>query len=126
MLNLCGHQTQQTSLCHVYITPNCSAAYPLSLLLPYIVPITLLREGEGHVVTIEMKNGQIYRGRLTDTEETMNCALNDVTSTARDGKVSKLEQVYVRGSYVKYIVLPDVLKNAPIFKGVQKVCACER
>ncbi len=86
------------------------------------MPITLLREGEGHVVTIEMKNGQIYRGKLQETEETMNCALKDVTSTARDGKVSKLEQVYVRGSYVKYVVLPDVLKNAPIFKGVQKVC----
>ncbi len=113
---------QHTILLHLCHTQSNCGAYQLSLLLPYVVPITLLREGEGHVVTIEMKNGQIYRGKLTETEETMNCALNDVTSTARDGKVSKLEQVYVRGSYVKYVVLPDMLKNAPIFKGVQKVC----
>lgn len=44
-----------------------------------------------------------------------------VTMTARDGRVSKLEQVYLRGSHIKMFVLPDVLKNAPVFKPVQKM-----
>lgn len=44
-----------------------------------------------------------------------------VTVTARDGRVSKLEQVYLRGSHIKLVVLPDVLKNAPVFKPVQKM-----
>lgn len=44
-----------------------------------------------------------------------------VTMTGRDGRVSKLEQVYLRGSHIKLIVLPDVLKNAPVFKPVQKM-----
>lgn len=44
-----------------------------------------------------------------------------VTMTARDGRVSKLEQVYLRGSHIKLVVLPDVLKNAPVFKPVQKM-----
>lgn len=35
--------------------------------------------------------------------------------------MSKLEQVYLRGSHIKLIVLPDVLKNAPVFKPVQKM-----
>ena len=25
------------------------------------IPVQLLHEGEGHIVTIEMKNGEIYR-----------------------------------------------------------------
>lgn len=41
--------------------------------------------------------------------------------TGRDGRVSKLEQVYLRGSHIKLMVLPDVLKNAPVFKPVQKM-----
>lgn len=28
------------------------------------VPIKLLLEGEGHAVTVEMKNGELYRGHL--------------------------------------------------------------
>lgn len=35
--------------------------------------------------------------------------------------MSKLEQVYLRGSHIKLVVLPDVLKNAPVFKPVQKM-----
>jgi hypothetical protein len=41
-----------------------------------------------------------------------------VTHTARNGKVSKLEQVYLRGSHLKFVVLPEILKNAPVFKKV--------
>lgn len=37
------------------------------------VPIKLLHEGEGHGVTVEMKNGEIYRGHLNEAEDTMNC-----------------------------------------------------
>ena len=32
------------------------------------VPIKLLHEAENHVVTIELKNGELYRGYLTDVE----------------------------------------------------------
>jgi small nuclear ribonucleoprotein D3 len=46
-----------------------------------------------------------------------------VIVTARDGRVSKLEQVFVRGGQIKFIVLPELLKNAPIFKKVQMMKA---
>merc|ERR1719495_2642796 len=36
--------------------------------------------------------------------------------TARDGKVSQLEQIFVRGSKIRFVILPDMLKNAPMFK----------
>lgn len=42
-----------------------------------------------------------------------------VTMAARNGRVSKLEQVFLRGGQVKLVVVPDLLKNAPIFKKVQ-------
>ena len=41
------------------------------------VPIKLLFQGEGHVVTIELKNGEVYRGVLSEAEDTMNCQMKD-------------------------------------------------
>lgn len=39
--------------------------------------------------------------------------------TARDGRVFKLENVFLRGGQIKFIVLPEILKNAPILKKIQ-------
>ncbi len=41
------------------------------------VPIKLIHEAEGHVVTIELKNGEVYRGLLKESEDTMNCKLDE-------------------------------------------------
>ncbi|KAJ1984533.1 small nuclear ribonucleoprotein Sm D3 [Dimargaris cristalligena] len=80
------------------------------------VPVKLLHESEGHIITLEMKNGQTYRGKLLEAEDNMNLQMADITVTARDGQVSKLEQAYIRGSYVRFVIVPDMLKNAPMFK----------
>ncbi len=84
-----------------------------------------------------MKNGEVYRGQLAEAEDTMNCQLKDgkwlilvsnilvkvhsisVTMTARDGRVCRLENVFLRGGQIKFIVLPELLKNSPILKKVQ-------
>lgn len=39
--------------------------------------------------------------------------------TARDGRVSRLENVFLRGGHIKFIVLPEMLKNSPVLKKVQ-------
>merc|ERR1740124_888413 len=31
--------------------------------------------------------------------------------TARDGRVSQLEQVFIRGSKIRFVILPDMLKK---------------
>jgi small nuclear ribonucleoprotein D3 len=49
----------------------------------------------------------------------MNVQLKEVHVTARDGRVSQLEQVYIRGSQVRFFIVPDMLKNAPMFKNVK-------
>ena len=41
------------------------------------VPVKLLKEGEGHVVTAELKSGEVYRGLLVESEDTMNVHLSD-------------------------------------------------
>lgn len=41
--------------------------------------------------------------------------------TARNGRVQKLENVFLRGGHIKFIVLPDLLKNAPMFKKIQSL-----
>jgi small nuclear ribonucleoprotein D3 len=80
------------------------------------IPIKLLHESEGHTVTIELKSGEVYRGHLAEAEDNMNCQLKNVTLTAKDGKVTALELVYIRGSKIRYFIIPDMLKNAPMFK----------
>lgn len=44
----------------------------------------------------------------------MNVQLKDITVTARDGRVSHLEQVYIRGSHVRFFIVPDMLRYASL------------
>mmetsp|Transcript_16161 Transcript_16161/g.23013 ORF Transcript_16161/g.23013 Transcript_16161/m.23013 type:complete len:110 (+) Transcript_16161:122-451(+) len=82
------------------------------------IPVKLLYEAEGMKVTVEMKNSEIYRGLLISAEDTMNMTLSDVVRTRRNGQVSKLPSVYLRGGQVRFISLPELLKNAPVFRKV--------
>ncbi|XP_019869139.1 small nuclear ribonucleoprotein Sm D3 [Aethina tumida] len=80
------------------------------------VPIKVLHEAEGHIVTCETITGEVYRGKLIEAEDNMNCQMTQITVTHRDGRIANLENVYIRGSKIRFLVLPDMLKNAPMFK----------
>ncbi|XP_066153858.1 small nuclear ribonucleoprotein Sm D3 [Euwallacea fornicatus] len=80
------------------------------------VPIKVLHEAEGHIITCETVSGEVYRGKLVEAEDNMNCQMSQVTITYRDGRAAQLENVYIRGSKVRFLILPDMLKNAPMFK----------
>ncbi|WOL13440.1 Ribonucleoprotein LSM domain [Canna indica] len=80
------------------------------------IPVKLLHEAAGHIVTVELKSGELYRGSMIECEDNWNCQLENITYTAKDGKVSQLEHVFIRGSKVRFMVIPDMLKNAPMFK----------
>ncbi|KAJ3199145.1 Small nuclear ribonucleoprotein Sm D3, partial [Entophlyctis luteolus] len=56
------------------------------------VPVKLLHEAMGHIVTVELKTGVLYRGTLLDAEDNMNVQLKNITVTQRDGKTSVLDQ----------------------------------
>jgi len=98
------------------------------------VPIKVLHEAEGHIITLETTTGkctltislffpltqdflgEIYRGKLVEAEDNMNCQMSEVTATLRDGRTQALENVFIRGSQIRFVILPDMLKNAPMFK----------
>ena len=39
------------------------------------IPLILLHDAEGGIVTIELKNGESYRGILDESQDTMNCTM---------------------------------------------------
>lgn len=80
------------------------------------VPIKVLHEAEGHTITCETNTGEVYRGKLIEAEDNMNCQMQNITVTYRDGREAQLENVYIRGSKIRFLILPDMLKNAPMFK----------
>lgn len=150
------------------------------------IPVKLLHEAEGHVVTVELKSGENYRGELIEAEDNWNCQMKNVQATAKvrtrashcverctrtpvhaftpggsikrhtgqlthafeqDGRASNLEHIFVRGSRIRcafagasgllccdkcsrvwllsaavlphrFMIIPDMLKNAPMFKRI--------
>lgn len=87
----------------------------------------LLRDASSQ---IELKTGESYRGTLVEAEDNWNSQLANIVVTARvrapatrkrapftsppqDGRVSSLESVFIRGSKIRYFVMPDMLQNAP-------------
>ncbi|CAI5447505.1 unnamed protein product [Caenorhabditis angaria] len=82
------------------------------------VPIKILHEAEGHVVTLETVTGEVYRGKLIEAEDNMNCQVADAIVTFRDGRTHQLDNVFVRGNKIRFMILPDMLKNAPMFKNI--------
>jgi small nuclear ribonucleoprotein D3 len=80
------------------------------------VPTKLLNESQGHVVSLELTNGILYRGKLLEAEDNMNVQLKDVVITGKDGSTKTASQVYIRGSQIQFISVPDILAHAPMFE----------
>nr|UXY87154.1 small nuclear ribonucleoprotein Sm D3 [Cryptomonas sp.] len=80
------------------------------------IPIKLLFETKPYIVTIETKNGSKYRGSLRSIEENMNCHLENVSLLNSKNKNEKFNSVFIRGSSILLILLPDILKEAPLLK----------
>lgn len=55
---------------------------------------------------------------LMIAEDNFNVAMKDITVTAPDGKQSHLENVYIRGNMLRFIIVPDMLQQAPMFKRI--------
>ena len=71
------------------------------------IPTMLLHDGEGTIVTVELKSGVTYRGYLDDSEDNMNIFMKDATKILPDGKTSRVDIVYIRGSQICMIVFPN-------------------
>ncbi|KAG5859343.1 small nuclear ribonucleoprotein [Encephalitozoon hellem] len=78
------------------------------------VPLKLLHEAQGFVVTVETNNGDMYRGRMKEVDDYMNVVLDEVTVTSHSSCMPKKE-VVIRGSSIRFFILPPALKFAPFF-----------
>lgn len=83
------------------------------------VPIKLFHEARNHVVNIELKTGEIYRGHLVEMDDTMNAVLENVQKTTAKGQISIHKRIYIRGAQVVFVTVPDMFKHAPMFKRVK-------
>ena len=68
------------------------------------IPVKVLHEAEGHIVSCETIMGETYRGKLIEAEDNMNLQMQAVTVTKRDGSVSQMEDIFIRGSSVRFML----------------------
>ncbi|CAH1431754.1 unnamed protein product [Lactuca virosa] len=66
-------------------------------------------------VALSKKKIQLTSSVLSNTQNP------DIVGCAhfQDGKVAQLEHVFIRGSKVRFMIIPDMLKNAPMFKRLE-------
>lgn len=83
------------------------------------VPIALLHEAEGAKVTVETKKGDLIRGLLFEAEDTMNLYIKDVVVTYPNGAVRKVPDLYVRGTEIVIIALPEILQHATVIQRIR-------
>lgn len=83
------------------------------------IPIILLHDAEGGIVTVELKSGDSYRGFLEESQDNMNCTMKDCTKVSANGKESQVQIAYIRGSQINFIIIPDMLQKAPFFNRIK-------
>jgi small nuclear ribonucleoprotein D3 len=82
------------------------------------IPIVLLHDAEGSVVSVETKNGEIIRGLLFEAEDMMNLYIKNAVVWSVDGVKRKVDQLYLRGKEIVFIVIPQMLRHAPMFQRI--------
>jgi len=83
------------------------------------IPVILIHDSEGACVTVELKDGNSYCGILEEAQDNMNCMMKKCLRTHPDGTETQVEMAYIRGSQVRFIVVPDMLKIAPYFGRIE-------
>lgn len=77
-----------------------------------MLPLGLLTAATGHPMLVELKNGETLNGLLLACDTWMNLTLKEVIQTSSGGdKFMRLPEIYVRGSTIKYLQVPDEIVN---------------
>lgn len=77
------------------------------------IPIKVLHEAVGLVVTLDLENNSTVCGRLASIDDSCNVVLEDVEIEESSGRKSARKSIFVRGSRINFFVLPPALKFAP-------------
>ncbi|XXG94723.1 SMK killer toxin resistance protein [Hypoxylon texense] len=71
--------------------------------------VRFLMKCANETVTVELKNGTIVHGTITSVSPLMNTALRTVKMTPRGQDPISLDTMNIRGSTIRYFILPDSL-----------------
>ncbi|PMD25205.1 Sm-like ribonucleo protein [Hyaloscypha hepaticicola] len=71
--------------------------------------VRFLMKCANETVTIELKNGTIIHGTITSVSPQMNTALRTIKMTQRGRDPISLDTINLRGSTIRYYILPDSL-----------------
>ncbi|VVT54638.1 uncharacterized protein SAPINGB_P004176 [Magnusiomyces paraingens] len=75
-----------------------------------MLPLGLLKAASNGPTLVELKSGATLNGNLVACDTWMNITLKDVVLTNKEGtEFKKLPECYVKGSFIKYLQVPDIL-----------------
>jgi small nuclear ribonucleoprotein D1 len=77
-------------------------------------------------VMIELKNGTVISGTITSVDPSMNTHLKQVKVQTKGRNPESMDQLSVRGSTIRYYLLPDSLNLDNLLEGMNQVSAKER
>ena len=83
----------------------------------------LVHEAKGELVTVELDNGESYKGRLVEADDSMNMRLEAVTITDKKGRAREAADIFIRGSMITFVSLPESLPVAPILQAAAEAQA---
>lgn len=72
--------------------------------------VRFLMKLKNETVTIELKNGTIVVGSIYGVDIKMNTFLQNVKMTIKDKNPINLDQLTLRGSSIRYVILPETLQ----------------
>ncbi|KAJ5316756.1 hypothetical protein N7508_001264 [Penicillium antarcticum] len=94
----CGREHQLRQAHHLHGLP-----------LTYISFSSFLMKCANETVTVELKNGTILHGTIMSVSPQMNTSLRTVKMTPKDRDPISLDTINIRGSTIRYYILPDSL-----------------
>ncbi|TGZ83851.1 Sm-like ribonucleo protein [Ascodesmis nigricans] len=71
--------------------------------------VRFLMKCQNETVTVELKNGTTIHGTIMSVDVKMNTALRTVKMTLRNRDPISLDSINIRGSTIRYFILPDSL-----------------
>ncbi|WPH04354.1 Small nuclear ribonucleoprotein Sm D1 [Acrodontium crateriforme] len=71
--------------------------------------VRFLMKCTNETVTIELKTGTIINGTIASVSPQMNTNLRTAKMTPKGGSQISLDQISIRGSEIRYFILPDSL-----------------
>ncbi|CCW59844.1 unnamed protein product [Phytomonas sp. EM1] len=89
--------------------------------MSFSIPLKVLYDAIGTKVSLELANGEVYSGTLTELQDTMNVLLVDATKVSKSGKKTTMKSVFLRGSNVVFFQLSDLLQMSPALLAAGKL-----